>query len=503
MKEVALNSNTSAKACLLSMLLAIIGGMLLVWDEKALFLFLGSFIALAMLIYLLNNPIQAIVIFICTKCLVDMLWFIKFPISGVELNLPRITGVLLPIASLLILIIFSKYKKLPRIDFGILAPLIIVFVLMNLLSIFTSPNKVLAAGDFFRVVGPFVFIFFGALYLTDLKKINKFVKYFLVFLTLAIASALLQQMDTISSETLMGKVLHSTTAIGGGDSLNRLTGLYFDPLSLTRYFLIGLPFLLLKITSPDTKNGKFLYFVLFLGVVYVIFFSFYRAMWIVFFIQLIGWFILQRKWKIVALITIGGIIGIKTILASDMLSSFWTPLTQLFNFSENTFTSALGGRIGLWGIQLHHFSNSSWIERLFGNGLASTISISEKYIPFHSSRGTYASHNDFIRVLMENGLIGLGAYVSILLIFFKKLIQTIKYESNRKLTAFYKMYFVIYIGFLILSLTSRPSAYPGITWCLWFLSGGILYHLYCLKNDIKSETIRKKDGFGKINKEED
>ena len=98
MREAVLNSSSLVKIYPLSMLLAIICGMLLVVQAKSLFFVVGFFILLAMLIYLLDNPIKGIILFLSTKCIFDMFWFIKLPVGELfDLNIQKVLGVVFAI----------------------------------------------------------------------------------------------------------------------------------------------------------------------------------------------------------------------------------------------------------------------------------------------------------------------------------------------------------------------------------------------------------------------
>ncbi|MFQ6003577.1 MAG: hypothetical protein ACE5KJ_07510, partial [Candidatus Zixiibacteriota bacterium] len=105
MRTVAWSPHNLAGGYLLSMLLGMTGGMLLVWHQRSLFFFLGFFVLLTMFVYLLNNPIKGIILFLSAKCVFDMFWFIKLPIGDAfEINVQRVVGILFPLVILSIFI---------------------------------------------------------------------------------------------------------------------------------------------------------------------------------------------------------------------------------------------------------------------------------------------------------------------------------------------------------------------------------------------------------------
>lgn len=75
---------------------------------------------------------------------------------------------------------------------------------------------------------------------------------------------------------------------------------------------------------------------------------------------------------------------------------------QLVHFSS--------GRLDMWGLKLGMFSDSTLLEMLFGHGAGSDIVKSD--IWWWAAKD---SHNDYLRILTENGIFGLTIAVSFLL----------------------------------------------------------------------------------------
>ena len=111
---------------------------------------LGSLGTVAALVFMLSSPRAFVLIAFVAKPLIDMLWFAKVDLAGIDLNAASIISVALSFVALVM--IFIRRTDLP----GSLALPMLVVLFTNTLSLILSPNLGQGLEYWFRVVGSFM-----------------------------------------------------------------------------------------------------------------------------------------------------------------------------------------------------------------------------------------------------------------------------------------------------------------------------------------------------------
>lgn len=125
-------------------------------------------------------------------------------------------------------------------------------------------------------------------------------------------------------------------------------------------------------------------------------------------------------------------------------------LTQRFSVSD-VIESGGTGRVKIWLDALISYRNSNIFRQLFGYGFG-TFGESQRMLSYHYT----ASHNDFVGVLIELGLIGLILYIVVWFKFFKKAII----EKNWLALS---LLMVVLIGSLSLEMIIKK-----MLWLVWY-----------------------------------
>ncbi|MCK4385032.1 MAG: O-antigen ligase family protein [candidate division Zixibacteria bacterium] len=472
MREVALNSKSPALVYLLSIPIAITGGMLLVLQAKSLFFFMGSFILLLMLIYLLDNPVKGIILFLSTKCIFDMFWFIKLPVAELfEINVQRVIGVLFPLV--ILGIFFVKEKNFFRTLNTTLGKIILLYTAFNVLAIFLATSTSTALVQFSKIIGSYILFFvFGAAAFTE-RDLRKLIHYFLIFLWIPLGIAFLENFGLVpfTSFTPTGAWIPS---LPEKVYAYRLVGLYSHPFDVVRYLVVAFPLTLWMLSTERNPGRKLFYNINLVFLSLAMWRCFYRTGWVILALQLVFWLKMRKRHKtMLAVILICVCVVLMNI---NFFGDFYKSLLVLLHPSEPEIMSAFSGRFVIWNIHLAKFAQSSTIERLFGHGLGCDREI---YFELSDIIGGDAdnrssAHNDFVRALSETGVLGLGTYLLLLILLGKSLWSRIKQTQNLSLRRFGQAVFLIFLGFLLLSNVAGPAKNPSIAWYLWGFSGLVI-----------------------------
>lgn len=118
--------------------------------------------------------------------------------------------------------------------------------------------------------------------------------------------------------------------------------------------------------------------------------------------------------------------------------------------------TAFGGRLGWWRRQFGDFQEQDISGVLFGG--------------FDTQSGRSAKgggHNDYIRALMQTGVVGLAAYLLLLVSSGVALYRLYR----RRRTPFNLIVLVVFASWMIETLGLTPSLYPSFQWFVWGLVG--------------------------------
>jgi len=455
--------------------------MLLVWQTNSQFFLLGFFILLVMLIYLLNNPVKGIVLFLSTKCIFDMFWFIKLPFADFfELNVQRIIGILFPLVILGVFII--KERNFFKTLNSALGKIILLYLAFNVLAIFFAPSTSTALVQFSKIIGSYILFFVFAIAIFSESDLRKLIHYFLIFLWVPLGIAFLENFGLVSFSSFVQNTGYIFSP-SGEVYASRLVGLYSHPFDVVRYLVVAFPMTLWMISTEVNPSRKFFYHINLLFLCFAMWRTFYRTGWIILALQLIFWLKMRKKHKVMLAFIL--ICVCVVLMNLSFFGNLYDSLLVLLHPSEPQIMSAFSGRPVIWSMHLAKFARSSTVERLFGHGLGSDVNIYLEMTDVLSSTRE-SNHSDFIRNLSEMGIAGLGFYLLILVLLGKELLSSIKREGDPSFRAFGQAVLLIFIGFLLLSNVADPSLNPSIAWYLWGFAGIVIGRKF-LNNQWKQE----------------
>lgn len=256
-------------------------------------------------------------------------------------------------------------------------------------------------------------------------------------------------------------------ATGGGQHAQVHIGVTYNKLLATfshpnnySFYLATVIFSALAVIQLPIRKNKLFYGLLGAAVISLIF-TYSRSAWLSVTACCLIWVLMNRKGRVPILIL------------SALVSLAFTPLI-VDRFSDVTASmgtgdledlesgSSLGFRITLAKILLFDaFPDSP----LFGFGLGSSMAVAQKY-----ANWTTPPHNEYLRVLIESGLVGMLGYLAFL---FSYLVFLIGNVGHLGTNVYYKgllLMFVFYCG-----ITFGTNALGGISsGGMWFCALGIM-----------------------------
>jgi O-antigen ligase len=128
------------------------------------------------------------------------------------------------------------------------------------------------------------------------------------------------------------------------------------------------------------------------------------------------------------LIPVVGVLGIVSVIVGITFSLGGdTSLIRSVGLSEFTQADVSSGRLDFWKIALQIFINNP----IFGSGFDSFAVAMSRYDTWNGTFRIEQAHNDYLQILAEAGLLGLGCVLVFIFLTFKKGLENIKFSEDR------------------------------------------------------------------------
>jgi len=408
---------------------------------SALILMLAS--ALVMWAYLdIKSFIFVLLVF---KPLIDLTWNgPSIQIMDSELNIQGALAVI----TLIILGIYILIIDRPKIS----SPLVwlFAFVGVNCISLLSGTLNGIALKDFLRVISAVPFLIVGRHIFGNRQKVIRFGLIFLTILLVPYTIAIVQK---------LGYIGWGYQTYIEGQATFRATGGYMHPFDIYKYVFLAVPLIFLILSEHKSFKIKiFGVLNLFLTGV-IISFTLLRMAIFSFIFQNSLWFWLKKRF----------LIGIIVILIPVVLSFTIFNVGTLFKehievlLEKGDMVNIFNWRGATWMAYMDFYRSGSVFQQLFGYGLYSdTKEYQHKYL-YTEKPSLNDAHNDYLRILVENGILGLLCYF----IFIIKLFFSIPRESDTSFSYNYSIFAkIVLITFLIMGITVRPTEEVTSFWYL-------------------------------------
>ncbi|MFH1642942.1 MAG: O-antigen ligase family protein [Nanoarchaeota archaeon] len=360
-----------------------------------------------------------------------------------------ILNILIPL-----LVFFTLFFKRPKdSSFGLNTP-IIVFLFILGCGIFYSPSFVRSTREWFRIAMPISLYY---LVLNIGLKVNNKKEFFLKIIKCVILSSLIPLFVGFF-QLINGD---SRFVVGG---LKRIYSTFGHPNNFAAFLIVCISLLFFMFVNENKSRKKCFYLACILLMLFSLIFTFARIGWIAFFVcfSVIG-VMKYRKHYVLFIVAIMFICLYMPAISNPLFSRLKPDSSFYLRFSLNQFS---------WDL----FEKSP----LFGHGLASYPFLSKQHFGFVSTmygqEVGLPQHNDYLRFLTEDGVLGLIAYLFFIFLCLK-LSFRIAEQKDTIINSFGCCLIGIILATLVLGLSDQGLKMVGIyPWILLGLGELLLKH---------------------------
>lgn len=434
---------------LVLIILTFIGFVLTIFWTSSLWLLFLTLIVLGIFAWSFFNPVLAFIALIILRTAADFLTDQKlFDFGVLSINFTSFVGL---IVLLFALVVFVRQKgwehKIP-----LLIPWAI-FLGLAFIFIFFSVNRIVSLVEFLRWSSFLSLFILGFFLFPGGKKTTTLIKVIIFSSVLPTIVALIQGLNN--------------TGVFDGERW-RVNGTFVHPNMLAFYlvFIITLA-LFIFLTLRKQAVEKYFYLLFSLPLILALGLTYTRGAWLCLFtvLFLIG-LVRFRTFLIGVLFVIS--------LAYLVVIPFQERINSLFTFSS---TDSTVWRLDLWRDALSYSEDNQL--KGYGPG-TSAIIIAQNRSPL---LGSSEPHNDYIKIVLETGLVGLVAYLFLIISLIFRLAQGFKREvwPRRRLLFMFMMIF----SFALYLFSSGDNILKdsSLQWVFWSLNGALMCSYVRLKKE--------------------
>lgn len=237
--------------------------------------------------------------------------------------------------------------------------------------------------------------------------------------------------------------------------LNRILATFTSAVQYGYYLMIFFPFaLLLFLFHSKFKLTKYVYGLICLPLGVSLIQTFTRGAWIGIVIALI---IIGLRYKIVFVL-----LALILIMSPILFPNILHRLSDLREPVEEQ-SSSFSWRVNLWNEALPMIRS----KPLMGNGLGSFLSRFSLEIGSPIAKG---AHNVYLRLAMETGLLGLGAYLWLLFALGKNAIKNYTSVSDRYIKILNFGFISILVAYVFVCVADNHLEYVSFQWYFWIFA---------------------------------
>ncbi|MCL6583652.1 MAG: hypothetical protein K6U11_08425 [bacterium] len=394
-------------------------------------------VSLIVLSILAFSPQVGLLLMLILKPVIDVTWSnTLFGHNALEL-----VGTGLPVVILFRLLV-TKDRSLKE------TPLIfiwIIYLFNNLLSlamIGASGKWMESLEFFFRTLNGFIGFYMFQAYFSSGK-----VWFRRLLIALLIAGLFPMLMGAYQAIT--GKIWRVHMTCG----LMRNIGIYHDAFSFRAYGYMTLTAILLYWSYfSENKFGRKLALMFYAAICCLVIFKVYsKAGFVIFGLWLITWTVLNKKfgWLLTAVVAI---IAINTASGNRVFNDVMTTFSKEAAAIEGTGETkmVLAGRTIGWQSRWEMWKEQNIFYKLFG-------------------LGTFAggAHNDYLRVILSSGILGLTIYLALLGAIGWKVLVNLRQQA----TPLNIMALMLFLMWIVDTIGLVPGLYPAYQWYVWGFVG--------------------------------
>lgn len=434
-------------------LISIVSGLLVTYNKELPLAILGAFLLTGwILVVLVNIPI-GLGILLSIRSSLDITTNIKLPLPG-ALTYLNLAG-FVALAFSLAFIVHAMLKK--RLSFpSTCSKLYGLFLVVTFLTVAISPDPLLSVQEWAKMLAPFcVYLVVTETYSLDSRLSGKNFSIVIVILMLASTIPLLlsgyQFVSNSGNHQLVG--------------YNRLNGTFPLPNGLAMYLIIVIPVFLSAWELWPGRRQRIILFIYILFSIIILLYTFTRTGWFAFAASLLVLVLFSRKK-----------VGIPIILGCLLLFGVMGFQGGLFNrFSDlagsDYRSSSWYGRLLLWRAVTQPLFEQSPV---LGHGLGSfPLAADSTGLQSVYGKDLPAAHNDYLRLLVETGVVGLSLYLMAIFSVLLEAWRLIHKHPTAIEKAFAIGFLAVCAGQFVAYASENVVAMPVIQFYFWALAGVI------------------------------
>lgn len=423
---------------------------LTLFDGISLFAGVGGVLGILFGVTFFFSPFVAFLILLFIRPLLDRVgeYFTFTTKEGISLELTAVFGIF-PIL-FVALLPFLPMKK-PPLFFRPLFPLTLsIFVFLGILAI-SIPNSVDPATsirEVIRVLSIFCVFFLGYLLVLGKNSGKKFHTLIVTILLSAVIPGIFGFFQYILGSGLEGTLSAESRIFGTFAHPNQFAGFLVIPFALA--FLL---FSQKKVTSQ--KN----IYLAFMGIDLLLLVLTYARGALLALVLFLFFVSIKKSFRYFL-----AMLGILFLLFL-FVPTFQNRIEEIYN---PPIDSSISWRIEQWQRMYLLFLN----KPLLGHGAGTEIIVHQN--EYGESAGAPEAHNDFLKVAVENGLLGFLGYLSIQIAFLGLLFYGYQKNNSQKKRNLLFLSASLTLSLLLFSLGDNAWPSTALMWPLWASFGGIL-----------------------------
>lgn len=434
----------------------LLGGLLayLIIGNASPFLFVQMLLLVAILPFILTDTTKALYALILVRPLADAFSAHSFNLfDRLTINFASLLSIVVLVwGGIVLLARRRKEQKLPFV-----VP-IFLFVLASVPGIITTPNPNITITEFLRFSSIFLLFFVAVTQITTERKFTG--------LLAAIAVSL------IGPSVVAAYQLVTKSGLTFGDVANRVYGTFGHPNAFAFYLVLCLALFLGVFFSRKKKDIPWFSVAGILLLIVLLLLTSTRGAWLGFAIvvAVFGW-IRFRTALLIGVLVCGALYVFAPTINRFTVSAFDIDLNRTPIISRiiapQSDDSSVAFRFQLWSEMRPKFSE----QPVIGHGLGTFSLIREQQV-FDFFQGTEA-HNDYLRLAIETGALGLGTYLILLFLTAKKLLLVYRSVITMRYRWIVLGMLGFFAAFLVMSFFDNLLQGTAVMWAMWVLLGAV------------------------------
>jgi O-antigen ligase len=257
------------------------------------------------------------------------------------------------------------------------------------------------------------------------------------------------------------------TGLGGTSGIeSRLFGTFSHPNPFASFVLIALVVALFFFLKEKIRSQKWMMGAMIIWGFFLLIQTYSRGAWLAFLIFLAVLIIIRYPKALFGFFLAALLLFFVSTAVRDRIEDIYNPPAD----------SSVRWRFAQWERMYGLFLK----KPLTGYGIGTEVVVHEREFGFNA--GNPYTHNDFLRVALETGVIGVLSYFILLMVTLFKLISNYRKEKNPWTKDFGLFVLALFIAILSFSLTNNTLRETVTQWTVWSLVA-IALSLYSQKKD--------------------